>query len=130
MGAVTILQGVIVTAEWGNRMVVAGIAMSMTVNALATGLIVLRIFKVLREVKAATTSDEQLLGATGGSKLQTIIFIVIESGMALFSIQLIRLVVTVLATNAATANAFQIIISIHQMLNVIIRSSYFRFLFY
>jgi hypothetical protein len=75
------------------------------------------------------TSDEQNLGPTGGRKLQTIIFVLIESGMALFSTQLARLVVTFLNTDAAL-NAFEIISPMHEMIIVIIRSSHFYFLFY
>ena|SRR5271156_392567 len=93
----------------------------MTVNAVVTGLIVFRIFKVFREVKLGT-ADDQILGVTGGSKLRRVIFILIESGMALFSIQLARLVVTIVPTEAAYA-AYGLIGSIHEMLNVIIRSA-------
>ena len=92
----------------------------MTVNALVTGLIVFKIFKVFQEVKTATV-DDQNLGVTGGSTLQRVIFIIIESGMALFSIQLTRLVVTIVSTDASY-NAFGLVASTHEMLNVIIRS--------
>ena len=98
----------------------AGLTLSMTVNALVTGLIVFRIFKVFREVKTGTP-DDQILGATGGSTLRCVIFILIESGMALFSIQLARLVVTIMTTNAAN-DAYYLIAGIHEMLNVIIIS--------
>ena len=89
----------------------------MSVNALVTGLIVFRIFKVFRQVKP--TSNEQALGSTGGRKLYSIISIIIESGMILFSIQLARFVVTVVQTNAADY-AYQIIVCIHEILTVII----------
>ena len=59
----------------------------MTMNALVTGLIMFRIFKVFQEVKTAT-ADNQNLGVTGGSTLWCVMSIIIESGMALFSIQL------------------------------------------
>ena len=59
----------------------------MTMNALVTGLIMFRIFKVFQEVKTAT-ADNQNLGVTGGSTLRCVMSIIIESGMALFSIQL------------------------------------------
>ena len=88
--------------------------------ALVTGLIVLRIFKVFQEVKTGTL-DDQTLGTTGGSTLKRVIFVLIESGMALFSIQFARLVVTILTTDTAFA-AYYIIVGIHEMLNVIIRS--------
>ena len=67
----------------------------MAVNALVTGLIVFKILKVFLEVRA--TSVEQTLGSllnsTGGPKLRHITFIIIESGMALFAIQLARVVI-------------------------------------
>ena len=95
----------------------------MTVNALVTGLIVFRIFKVFREVKHVTTSDEKSLGVTGGGKLRSIIFIIIESGMALFAIQLARLVVAATGeTTNAEADIYQLIVGIHEMLNVVISS--------
>ena len=81
----------------------------MIVNALVTGLIVFRIFKVFRGVKPFT----------GGRKLYSIIFIIIESGMILFSVQLARFVVTVAQTNAADY-AFQVIVCVHEIFNVII----------
>ncbi|KAF8811388.1 hypothetical protein BYT27DRAFT_7253085 [Phlegmacium glaucopus] len=116
-----ILSGrVILEPEWGYWMALAGIVMSMTVNALVTCLILFKIFKVYHEIRSA--SDDQSLGATGESKIRTVIFIVIESGMALFSIQLARLVVSPFTTTDAASglNAFGIIIYIHQMLNGII----------
>ena len=61
------------------------------------------------------------MGATGGSKLRSIIFVLIESGMALFSIQLARLVVTIMIAKESAAVAFNFIVGIHEMLNVIIR---------
>ena len=92
----------------------------MTVNALVTGLIVFGIFKVFQQVKTGT-ADDRILGITGGSTLQHVIFIIIESGMALFSIQLARLVVTIVTTDAAN-DAYYLIACIHEILNVIIRS--------
>jgi len=87
-----------------------------------TGLIVFRIFKVFRQVKSATTSDdEKYLGVTGGSKLRSIIFIIIESGMALFAIQFARLVLQVLISlelsTTAKFDSYQFIVNIHEMLN-------------
>ena len=99
----------------------AGLTLSMIVNALATGLIVFRIFKVFQEVKTAIV-DDQTLGDTGRNTLQRVIFIIIESGMALFSAQLTRLVVSILVKIVATdasSNAYVLIIPIHEMLNVI-----------
>ena len=105
--------------EWGNLLVIAGLAMSMTVNALATGLIVFKIWAVFREVKLA--SDDPTFGATPsrGNKLRSVIFILIESGLTLFLIQFGRLVVTVM--NTVDANyAFKFFVCLHQQLNVII----------
>ena len=118
------VQGQLWVPEWSNILVVAGLTLSMAVNALVTGLIVFRILKVFREVKTATV-DDQTLGVTGGNTLRRVIFIIIESGMALFSIQLTRLVVIVVMinTNAATVqDAYDLIVCIHDMLNVIITS--------
>ena len=96
-----------------------GLAVSMTVNALVTGFIVFRVLKVFQEVKGI--SDEQILGTTRKSTLRPIIFILIESGMALFSIQLSRLVVRSLAIDDAI-KSYNLIVGIHEMLNVSIRS--------
>ena len=110
---------------WSFPLGVTGLVASMCVNALVTGLIVFRIFKVLRQVKLST-SDRQDLRVTGGRKLYSIISIIIESGMILFSIQLARFVVTVVETDTAD-DAFQIIVCVHEILNVIIS---FRSIFY
>ena len=83
------------------------LAVSITVNALVTGLIVFRILKVFRGVK----------NLTSGSTLRPIIFVVIESGVALFSIQLVRLIITPLMSDAAD-KAYELIVVIHQMFNV------------
>jgi hypothetical protein len=48
------------------------------------------------QIKAATTSVERTLGTTGGTKLRNVIFIIIESGMALLAVQLVRVVFTYL----------------------------------
>jgi hypothetical protein len=111
-------QGKIGETSWSTVLFITGLVISVTVNALVTSLIVFRILKVFWEVKAA--SNQVLLGATGGTKLRSIIFIIIESGMALFSIQLARVVVTILLAKPGAYNAFQFIGTIHQMLNVII----------
>ena len=98
-----------------------GLALSMAVNTLVTGLIVFRIFKVFQEVKTCTSADDQILGVTGGSTLRRVIFILLESGTALFSIQLARLVVLIWCHHmGASLNAFYLICGIHEMLNVII----------
>jgi hypothetical protein len=108
-----IVQGQVYTTTWSNVLAMTGLAASMTVNALITGLIVFRIFKVFHEVK----------DVTGRKKLYSIIFIIIESGMALFAIQLARLVIaaTEERTNAE-CNIYLLIGCIHKMLNVVISS--------
>ena len=118
---ITIEQGSIFTLSWAIILFLTGLTLSMTVNALVTGLIVFRIFKVFREVKTST-ADDKILGVTGGSTLRRVIFILIESGAALFSIQLARLVVTVSFDTDAYRDAYYLISGIHEMLNVIIRS--------
>jgi hypothetical protein len=108
-----IVQGQIDTTTWNNVLALTGLAASMTVNALVTGLIVFRIFKVFREVK----------DVTGGRKLRSIIFIIIESGMALFTIQLARLVIAVTGQRTnAEGGIYQLIVGIHEVLNVVISS--------
>ena len=118
-----IVQGTIEAATWSNILILTSLAASMTVNALVTSLIVFRIFKVFREVKNVTTSNEKSLGITGGTKLRSIIFIIIESGMALFAIQLARLVIgaTGLVTDTEE-DIYQLISCTHEMLNVVISS--------
>ena len=122
---------------WGDTLTLTALVVSMVVNALVTGLIVFKIFKVFLEVRP--TSVEETLGSlnsTRGPKLQRIIFIIIESGMALFAIQLARVVVTSLVELQAGLGpqslqleiALDFIIPIHQALNVILRSVHFYFL--
>ena len=120
-----IVQGQWDTTMWSQILILAGLALSMAVNTLVTGLIVFRIFKVFQEVKIGT-ADDKILGVTSGSKLRRIIFILIESGMALFSIQLTRLVVIIVTMvapdNEAAYAAYYVVIGTHKMFNVIIRS--------
>jgi hypothetical protein len=118
---IVIVEGTVDSPPWSNVLALASFTASMTVNALVTGLIVFRIFKVFREVKNVTTSSEKSWGVTGGRKLRSIIFIIIESGMALFAIQLVRLVTG--ATGLRTSgevDIYQVVIGIHEMLNVVI----------
>ena len=127
----------LVSAPWGDTLAMTGLASSMAVNALMTGMIVFKILKVFLEFKP--TSVEQTLGSLGsmeGSKLRHIIFIIIESGMTLFAIQLVRVVLAILVMQTdlvmqtGVTRAYigmQLIIAIHEMFNVIIRSVYFYF---
>lgn len=122
------VQGKLLPRSWSNGFTTTALAMSMVVNALVTGLIVFRIFKVFREVKA--TSDKQVLGTTCGSRLRFVIFVLIESGMALFSIQLIRVVVCNMTTIVPSVHdTYNLIVRAHEMFNVIIRSSISAFYF-
>jgi hypothetical protein len=95
--------------------------MSMAVNTLVTGLIVFKILKVFLKADAATTSVERALGRTGGSELQHVIFIIIESGMTLFAVQLGRFVLyNITVTSAAVSDAYIIFVGANEMFNVII----------
>ena len=107
----------------------------MAVNTLVTGLIVFKILKVFLEVKASLVeqTSDSLSSNAGGTKLRHIIFIIVESGMALFAIQLVRVVLTSLwaaqQTNTPVISSIvlNLFYGIHEMLNVIIIRS---FLFY
>ena len=107
-------------------MILTSFALSMAVNTLVTGLIVFKILKVFLEVKAATTSVERILGTTGGTKLRHVIFIIIESGMALLVVKLAQFVLYNLPSELAY-DAYIVFININEMFNVIIRSACFYF---
>ena len=130
-------QGEPVSAPWGNALILTGLSASMVVNALVTGLIVFKILKVFLEVKP--TSIEQTLGSMNSSgvpKLRHIIFIIVESGMALFAIQLVRVVIMSLVqfqeaqTPQSTLFGLDVVIAIHEMFNVIITRSVLVFYFF
>ena len=129
LGGQFIVQDNFFQTLWGNALILTSLIASMTVNALATGLIVFRIFKVFREVKDNTSSDEKSLGFTGGGKLHSVIFVMIESGMALLLIQLARVVLVIIGFHISSTNeylawqaVYGFIISTHEMLNVITSS--------
>ena len=71
-----------------------------------------------------STSVEQTLGSAGVNKFRNIMFIIIESGMALFAIQLVRLVLALIPASVfdepPVIAADNFVISINQTLNVII----------
>ena len=98
----------------------------MAVNTLVTGLIVFKIHKVFLEVKATMTSIERTLSSTGGTKLRHIMFIIIESDMVLFAIQLVRLVLYCMPSN----NLYILPIGINYMFNVIIGSDHILLLLF
>ena len=112
-------------------MFITGLAASMAVNALMTGMIVFRILKV---TGVKPTSIERTLGSTEGNKFRHIMFIIIESGMALFAIQLVRIVLSFIPVPVEQYPFFQaagdIVIVINQMLNVIIIRSFFLLLLF
>ena len=124
------VQGRFVVSGLSNILTITGLAMTMTVNALVMCLIVFRIFKVFQEIKVTTSSEETSMGIIGGSKLWSIMFIIIESGMALFSIQLARVVVSTSLGTTADFDAFSLIAGIHEILNVIITSIIFTFIYF
>ena len=103
-------------------MALTGLAASMAVNTLVTGLIIFKILKVfLLQVNPILV--ELTLDSTGVNKLRHVIFVIIKSGMMLFAIQLIRLVFWILPMEW-TLYAGDYTIVINEMLNVIIRSVY------
>ena len=87
------------------------------------------------EVRAAKTSVERILGSAGGTEFRHIIFIIIESGMTLFVIQLVRtlLFANLVPPQFGTPWAGPVFIAldcldvINQSFNVIIRSVHFYF---
>ena len=115
----------------------------MAVNALVTGLIVFKIQKALLEAKATSVERTFKLGsaapAAGNPKLQHIIFVIIESGMALFVIQLVRIILSSCLLAEKTffgypngivttlVIALDLVTVFHEMLIVIIKSVRFYF---
>jgi hypothetical protein len=128
---VTLIQGQFANASWQGPILITSFLASIAVNALVTGLIVFKILKVFLEVKSTTTSVERTLGSTGGTKLRHIIFVIIESGMALFAIQLVRLMVSFRfgpgQSSLSGSIPSSLVIGIAEMSNVIIRSVHFSF---
>ena len=105
-------------------MALTGLAESMAVNALVTGLIVFKILKVFLEVNPILVELTLDSDSTGGTKLRHIIFVIIESGMTLLAIQLIRLVFVILPMEW-TIDASNYADVINNMFNVTIRSVHF-----
>ena len=104
-----------------------GLAASMAVNALMTAMIVFKILKVTGAMPS--TLFDQTLGSTGDNKVRHIMFIIIESGMALLAIQVVRFVLVFIPETTAWLGANDFVIAINQVLNVIIiiRSVHFYF---
>ena len=138
-GAVSLEQGQLFIAPWCATLTLTALAASMAVNSLVTGLIVFNILEVFLEVKPTSVAERKLgsLSSTRGTKLRHIIFVIIESGMALFAIQLVRVVITSLVEFQALQMvltgviSFDLVIGIHEILNVIIKiCSFLLLLFY
>ena len=79
---------------------------------------------------------ERTLSSTGDTALRHVIFVIIESGMALFVVQLVRTIVGNLYVTPGTTEysnitgAFFIVSGVNEMFNVIIRSIHFYFFFF
>ena len=119
-------------ATWGNTVTMTSFAMSMAVNTLVTGLIVFKILRVLLEVRTTSVERTISLGSScpsRGTKLQHVLFVIVESGMVLFAIQLIRVVFVNLPL-AASDTYGNIVAGIHQMFNVIMRFVHLYFFFF
>jgi hypothetical protein len=117
-----------VQSSWGIPILLTSFILSIAVNTLVTGLIVFRIHRVFLEIKAATTSVELTLGTTGGTKLRNVMFIIIESGMALLVVQLARVVIAYLQVQSVGVTfASDLTVVINEMFNVIIRAVHFYF---
>ena len=114
-----IVGGEVILVLWAERLLATSLAMSLTVNALVTGLIVFKIARLFQEVNSAGITQSR-------STLQRVIGIIIESGMALFAFQLARLVATILLILYDRAYGASIIcVFTHQMANVIMKSVIF-----
>ena len=123
---------------WPNTVFITGLAVSMAVNTLATGMIV---FRILKATGVRPISFERNLGSSRDNKFRHIIFIIIESGMALFAIQLVRVVLGFISvpesslirpgSSLTRVGVLDIVIVINQILNVIIiRSVHFYFFYF
>ena len=125
-------RSTVVNFRLGWRLNLTALAATMAVNTLVTGLIVFKIIQALLGVKRTVGSFSS---AAERPNYQHIAFIIIESGMALFAAHLARILITILSEvlqsyTLATAIfrlnlAFTLIVSFHQVLNVIISSVHF-----
>ena len=125
---------VIITSAWQGewKLTLTALAATMAVNTLVTGLIVFKILKAFKflEVKQTLSSFSS---APGRPNYQHIAFILIESGMALFAAHLARILITILPVAGVNPSmgdirlTFALIVSFHQMLNVIISSVHFHY---
>jgi len=111
---ITLVPTQFTNATWDTPVVLANFAASMAVNALVTSLIVFKILKLYFEVRA--TSVEPTLSSADVAKLRYIIFAIIESGMALFAIQLVRVVLVNLPVQSAPYFV-DLVLGTHEMIN-------------
>ena len=114
---------------WVSTLIVTSLTVSMAVNALVTGLIMFKILRVFLKVKPIC---ELASGSAQDTKIQVrhVIFITIESGMALFVVQLIRVVFSIVPLAVEPRSNLYILEYvgvIHQMFNVIIISVHIYF---
>ena len=111
-------------------MVMTSLAASMAVNTLVTGLMVFKILRVFLDLKA--NSDERTFGSlssNSGGRLRRVIFVIIESGMALFVVQFIRIVLDNVGDAEQRQRSVNFMSPINQMFNVSIRSVHLLLLF-
>ena len=92
------------------------------------------VFRILKATGVKPTSVERTLGSYGGNKFRHIMFIIIESGMALFVIQLVRVVLGLISVPVKQELFLDVagdfVVVINQTLNVsIIISSFLLLLF-
>ena len=102
----------------------------MAVNTLVTGLMVFKILRVFLDLKA--NSDERTFGSlssNSGGRLRRVIFVIIESGMALFVVQFIRIVLDNVGDAEQRQRSVNFMSPINQMFNVSIRSVHLLLLF-
>ena len=107
----------------GHIIFLTGLGISLTVNAVVTSLIVLKILKAYRDVTPA--SEDRIFSVGGaGAKLRSIMFIIIESGVIMFIIQIIPVILAILGMDA-----IYLAIGINKQFLVIIRSIIYLFRF-
>ena len=96
----------------------------MAVNTLVTGLILFRIIKVYWKVEPVLY--EKMLDATRGSKVWSVVLVLIETAVAMFALQVILVVTSSVATVSAL-DVGTVFTGMHQMFLVsyIFATSYF-----
>jgi len=113
IGSTTLSDNEFSTATWVNAVTWSSLVMSICVNAIVTGMIVFKIVGVYQDAKPLYNDP---FAASGGSKLRSIIFIVVESALTLLCVQVINLVLNILPSLPAL-HGYQVISFIYQMLN-------------